>query len=261
MSNTGNVNDLSTSLGALVGMVMGGPGGALAGGLFGNLMSGGTLQSAMESGISSLLTSGIGGKAGLAMNLLGNLGGGSAQQRGSNFLNMFSQAQGPSLPTRGGPRPNQMMTNLVGMGGTSSRPGGPSLDGLQEGIGGLFGHLFPGVTGQSLMQALAWQLAAPKDNPMTSLQKEQFRTGERNPSYRGTPVIFNQGGLIRGPGTGTSDSIPATIYQNGGPVRKARLSDGEFVMTADAVRGAGQGNRAAGAANMYKMMNRFERMA
>jgi len=256
MSDTGNVNDLSTSLGALVGMVMGGPGGALAGGLFGNLMSGGTLQSAMESGIGSLLTSGVGGKAGLAMNLLGNLGGGSSsQQRGSNFLNMFSQASGSNQPTRQtmGPRPNQMMANLVGSGG--------SLDGLQEGIGGLFGHMFPGVTGQSLMQALAMQLAFPKDNPMTSLQQEQFRTGERNPSYRGTPVIFNQGGLIRGPGTGTSDSIPATIYQNGGPVRKAKLSDGEFVMTADAVRGAGKGNRAAGAANMYKMMDRFERMA
>jgi len=48
-------------------------------------------------------------------------------------------------------------------------------------------------------------------------------------------------------GTGTSDSIPA------------RLSDGEFVMTAQAVRNAGGGNRNLGAARMYDMMNRFER--
>jgi hypothetical protein len=72
---------------------------------------------------------------------------------------------------------------------------------------------------------------------------------------------FAEGGFIEGPGTGTSDSIPATIYQNGGPVQKAMLSDGEFVMTADAVRGAGGGNRGAGAAKMYEMMNRLERRA
>jgi hypothetical protein len=54
------------------------------------------------------------------------------------------------------------------------------------------------------------------------------------------------GGEVVGPGTGTSDSIPA------------RLSDGEFVMTADAVRNAGGGNRDLGAARMYDMMRRFE---
>jgi hypothetical protein len=72
---------------------------------------------------------------------------------------------------------------------------------------------------------------------------------------------FAMGGFIEGPGTGTSDSIPAKIYQNGGPVQEAMLSDGEFVMTADAVRGAGGGDRGAGAAKMYEMMNRLERRA
>ena len=57
------------------------------------------------------------------------------------------------------------------------------------------------------------------------------------------------GGHISGPGTGTSDSIPA------------RLSDGEFVMTADAVRGAGNGSRIKGARKMYELMHKFERMA
>ena len=64
--------------------------------------------------------------------------------------------------------------------------------------------------------------------------------------------------MIEGPGTGKSDSIPAQIYQGGKPVQEARLSNGEFVMTADAVKGAGNGNRAKGAAQMYKMMNQFE---
>jgi hypothetical protein len=56
-------------------------------------------------------------------------------------------------------------------------------------------------------------------------------------------------GAISGPGTETSDDIPAM------------LSDGEFVMTAEAVRGAGNGSREAGMRNMYQMMNRFEGMA
>jgi len=57
------------------------------------------------------------------------------------------------------------------------------------------------------------------------------------------------GGPINGSGTGTSDSIPA------------RLSDGEFVMTAAAVRGAGHGDRKVGAQKMYDLMHKFERMA
>ena len=57
------------------------------------------------------------------------------------------------------------------------------------------------------------------------------------------------GGHLKGPGTGTSDSIPA------------KLSDGEFVMTARAVKGAGGGSRAAGAKRMYDMMHQFEKRA
>ena len=57
------------------------------------------------------------------------------------------------------------------------------------------------------------------------------------------------GGHLHGPGTGTSDSIPA------------KLSDGEFVMTAKAVRGAGGGSRDAGAKKMYALMHQFEKRA
>tara|TARA_X000001388_G_scaffold75813_1_gene71496 strand:+ start:262 stop:1494 length:1233 start_codon:yes stop_codon:yes gene_type:complete len=67
--------------------------------------------------------------------------------------------------------------------------------------------------------------------------------------YPGQQVFAAGGGEIVGPGTGTSDSIPA------------RLSDGEYVMTASAVRGAGNGNRDLGAARMYDLMSRFEGMA
>lgn len=53
-------------------------------------------------------------------------------------------------------------------------------------------------------------------------------------------------GFISGPGTETSDSIPAM------------LSDGEFVMTAQAVRGLGGGSRENGVRKMYDMMRMFE---
>ena len=62
-------------------------------------------------------------------------------------------------------------------------------------------------------------------------------------------TAFAGGGEIIGPGTGTSDSI------------NAKLSDGEYVFTAKAVRGAGNGNRDLGAARMYDIMSRFEGMA
>ena len=57
---------------------------------------------------------------------------------------------------------------------------------------------------------------------------------------------LRQGGMSLGPGTETSDDIPAM------------LSDGEFVMTAKAVRGAGGGDRREGAKRMYQMMDRLE---
>ena len=84
------------------------------------------------------------------------------------------------------------------------------------------------------------------------------------PNYASyTPQYMNTGGIaalarggyprrigqIDGPGTETSDSIPAM------------LSDGEFVFTAKAVRGAGNGSRRDGARKMYALMHQLERNA
>mgnify|MGYP003115920440 CR=1 FL=1 len=77
----------------------------------------------------------------------------------------------------------------------------------------------------------------------------------------GPVVAANQGGFIQGPGTSTSDSINAGIFQNGRKVQEAKLSDGEFVMKTDAVEGLGNGDRAKGAARMYALQEQFSRMA
>ena len=76
-------------------------------------------------------------------------------------------------------------------------------------------------------------------------EREQYFEDNRNRNTQNT-MFAAIGGEVEGPGTGTSDSVPA------------RLSDGEFVVTAKAVRGAGGGDRNVGAARMYDMMSQLE---
>jgi hypothetical protein len=62
---------------------------------------------------------------------------------------------------------------------------------------------------------------------------------------------FAEGGMVMGPGDGTSDSIPAMI--NG--AEPAALSDGEFVVPAMAVAALGNGSSKAGAEKLQQMVN------
>ena len=71
-----------------------------------------------------------------------------------------------------------------------------------------------------------------------------YEHGIEHPAERGDYT-----GEVAGAGTGTSDSVPAW------------LSDGEFVLTAKAVKGAGGGDRDIGAARMYDMMAELEATA
>jgi hypothetical protein len=66
---------------------------------------------------------------------------------------------------------------------------------------------------------------------------------------------YSDGGrLLRGPGDGVSDSIPATI----GHKQPARLADGEFVVPARIVSELGNGSTEAGARKLYAMMDRVQ---
>jgi len=83
----------------------------------------------------------------------------------------------------------------------------------------------------------------------------------------GTSADFAQGGishlgdysdggrLLRGPGDGISDSIPAMI----GKKQPARLADGEFVVPARIVSELGNGSTEAGARKLYAMMDRVQK--
>ena len=262
---------LISSLGSLAGMVMGVPAGAAIGGGLGSLLEGGSIEDAFKTGLGSYAGGNAGG--GLA-SLLGGTGGNSA-----SVMSALSGAPGNDAQ-------KQLMEKLLSgqmKSGSSSNPlqallgaaGSGDLQGLNMKSG-----MSPEMYG--VMSELAYQQRRPRfENLMSENELRQYETGERRPDYTGTllpetprqqmgapvnrarPQIAQlaSGGYIEGPGTGTSDSIPATIYQNGGPVQRAALSDGEFVMTEAAVRGAGGGNPDQGAANMYKMMNSFERRA
>jgi hypothetical protein len=67
---------------------------------------------------------------------------------------------------------------------------------------------------------------------------------------------YSDGGhLLKGPGDGVSDSIPAMI----GDKQPARLADGEFVIPARIVSEIGNGSTDAGARKLYAMMDRIQK--
>jgi hypothetical protein len=67
---------------------------------------------------------------------------------------------------------------------------------------------------------------------------------------------YSDGGrLLKGPGDGVSDSIPASI----GNRQPARLADGEFVVPARIVSELGNGSTEAGARKLYAMMDRVQK--
>ena len=118
-----------------------------------------------------------------------------------------------------------------------------------------------GAVGASVLSAVLSDeeremLYDPRQNPYLAsgtADKDFFR--DINPYYAAT---MNQGGvmdfpekegMIDGPGNGQSDDIPAM------------LSDGEFVMTKQAVMAAGNGDRDEGTKQMYSMMNNLEERA
>ena len=200
------------------------------------------------------LLSAIGGLVGLAF------GGPMGAALGSGIGTLAS----------GGDIGDALKSGLMGY-GIGSIPGVAGMASKGAGAMGMEGLAGQFASQQASQQAAMSQLGNKMSGVMSNMGANPAAqtsaamsqgAGERVPSYRGTPAPdtrrMNMGGYIEGPGTGKSDSIPAMIYQNGGPVQEARLSDGEFVMTEDAVRGLGGGNRNEGAAKMYQMMNQFE---
>ena len=109
--------------------------------------------------------------------------------------------------------------------------------------------------------------AAKRPSPMGQLQmasvKPKKQGGDDVEAAHGGIMHSSLGGyaaggnprLLKGPGDGMSDNIPATI--NGR--QPARLADGEFVIPADVVSHMGNGSTEAGAKQLHAMMDKVRR--
>ena len=260
-------------IGAGIGMYFGGPMGASIGSGIGSLASGRSTEEALRNAALA------GGTAYLAT---------GAGTPGAGMKN-FSTAGSPLRTMFQGADTAVNTSNAIKGGGSNAIKGGGS-----SGIGSFFDKLVPDSTiGKIALGSAALGLVGGMEEPKTTENKmREYKEGEYRGGIlttlddNGNRVNFDgsdpeqrkayrdqldrnerrkkevvtdydeygmftaaNGGEVKGPGTGVSDSVPA------------RLSDGEFVLTAKAMRGAGGGDRNVGAARMYDMMSQLERVA
>jgi len=255
--------------------------GSVLGGIAGLLIpGGGALFSSIGSGLGSLLIDKESPKDAIKSALLAGAG---AKLFGTGIT---SSAMGQSAQkglARLGVGTSAGIENVLG---AAAAPTAAAVANAPAIAGGLSaGQLYGGLTALSAVSDMtrkpnvaptkyfSYHTGSPFDTEAEARAEDRRFEARNNMSYEENnlpaPTTFHssgrisggyaQGGYIEGPGTGTSDSIPAVIKQGGVPVQEALLSDGEFVMTEAAVKGAGNGNRKQGAANMYAMMRDFER--
>jgi len=116
------------------------------------------------------------------------------------------------------------------------------------------------ITGHAY--ATPWQtpvsqnvVAGTADTGVNRMTGQMLAKGGISDAYYNLGGYSDGGRLLRGPGDGVSDSIPATI----GRKQPARLADGEFVVPARIVSELGNGSTEAGARKLYGMMDRVQR--
>ena len=195
-------------------------------GIANSLLPGSTFfASALGGGVGSLLTGATPGQA-LATGLSAGAGGklGAKYLGGLGKLGIpLGAAAGASIPTISKMQMDEMMEKM--------REANPDRD------------------DKALRELVLQQIVNAPTN-YQGYEDMQVRSDLVPKVAQGGIMDLRQtGGLTLGPGTETSDDIPAM------------LSDGEFVMTGKAVRGFGNGSRQAGAKKLYSMMHQAEKNA
>ena len=255
--------------------------GPAAGGLFSGatgIMANPAVQNALLSGGIGLLT-GQKPKDALKSALLGGIGQtmfGQAGQAANQGAAGMEAVNAPFTPMRGSQSPSAAAqaaraAQAAGAGASQAiepiaakTMTGELLQGLgmagEPGKENLLFKILNSQLGEGAAAGLIAQLLAGDDkdeDTRTSFEKNPY-AGGRNYGQMGG-INYNQGGLASYPrrdggidpneGSGTRDDVPAL------------LTAGEFVMTRDAVEGAGGGDVNQGINRMYSMMDKFERMA
>lgn len=258
---------MNAALAGTAGYLLGNTAAAQAGGFTGGALSGGGGSSlgsslwngASSQGIGSLFqgasapaaATGTAGTVTAAAAPVANAGAVGAATGGANAAAAVPSAT-PSASLAAAPAAAKSGSMLGGIGNWITQNPLPAA-----GIGAL--ALYALSDSEKAMEAKDGQLSensafkGPTSRELVAQnpQRYQFNTARFLPSGSGVPdyypkVAAKAGGHVKGPGTEKSDSIPAL------------LSDGEFVLTAKAVRGAGGGDRLVGARRLYKMMQQFE---
>jgi len=124
----------------------------------------------------------------------------------------------------------------------------------RPGSGGVT-YFSPMVYTPQAAPAAAPAAAAPVA-PQNPIIEPTYAQGGMAHGGLGSLGSYSDGGrLLKGPGDGVSDDIPAMIGEN----QPARLADGEFVIPARIVSEIGNGSTDAGARKLYAMMDRIQK--
>jgi hypothetical protein len=176
-----------------------------------------------------------------------------AAQDAQNAQNASQYSYGPTSSNDGGAAGGLMPRDLGGYAG-----GGLTAfaQGSKDAVGNKDMAAIDAYTAQAQEEG---GLAAIKDaadkgdwNAMLALQKLGYKASGGGISTLGS---YSDGGrLLKGPGDGVSDDIPAQIGQH----QPARLADGEFVVPARIVSELGNGSTDAGAKRLYAMMEKIQ---
>jgi hypothetical protein len=135
--------------------------------------------------------------------------------------------------------PNMQGTRLAGGGA------------LNEGMFGSVGEMAKKMLGEQQSNGSHQYTYDPKTQQYTEVQQG---TSMPYMAAGGSLGSYSDGGrMLKGPGDGMSDNIPAVI----GKKQPARLADGEFVVPADVVSHLGNGSTDAGAKQLYAMMDKI----
>ena len=208
--------------------------------------------------LKSALLGGIGGYAGQKFSAAGAPAGAPVTPPQTTASKTYSQLTGSPHagtappPSVKGIEPKTMSAELLKGIGLSGDPGQENL---------LF-KLLNTQAGEGLLAGLG---AYGLDKLMGGDEEDEMGSFERRPYGAGGPggklgginyadggeAYFprRNGGIDPSEGSGRKDDVPAMLMA------------GEFVMTRDAVKGAGNGNLRQGINKMYNMMDQFERMA
>jgi hypothetical protein len=273
--------------------------GSVLGGIAGLLIpGGGAIASALGSGIGTLLEGGSGKDA--IKNAL--LAGGTSAMFPGVASAIQQSAMGKAATGMFGAAPAALnaassgtgiagafskmgpVSKLYGLSAAASLLGGPQGSPdlkMPEGYGGVIdssnflkGLYVSRFTGKHYDSSEARDLADQYAEEKAKEEVPSDYTAVAPVEYSmGTPVGFAMGGRIQGPGSGTSDSIPARIYQDGRPVSEARLSNNEVVLShrdlaeldpngdsdraAETLGQASSGDRGQMAAKMYANVRNF----